>query len=96
MSAIPTEKLDQLVRRWEIIQAELNQGASQASYVQLTREFAELDPVVGTIRNLKKAEGEVGEGKKAEGAKYGAAPSEKAEDKPAEDTPKADEKKAAH
>ncbi len=61
MSAIPTEKLDQLVRRWEIIQAELNQGAAQASYVQLTREFAELDPVVATIRNLKKAEGEVAE-----------------------------------
>lgn len=61
MSAIPTEKLDQLVRRWEIIQAELNQGAAQATYVQLTREFAELDPVVATIRNLRKAEGEVAE-----------------------------------
>ena len=61
MSAIPSDKLDQLVRRWELIQAELNQGASQASYVQLTREFAELDPLVSTVRRLRKAEAEVAE-----------------------------------
>jgi peptide chain release factor 1 len=62
MSAIPHEKLDQLVRRWELIQAELNQGnAAQASYVQLTREFSELDPVVAAIRDLRKAESEVAE-----------------------------------
>jgi peptide chain release factor 1 len=61
MSALPTEKLDQLVRRWELIQAELNQGGGQGTYVQLTKEFAELDPVVATIRALRKAETELAE-----------------------------------
>ena len=39
MTAVPAEKLDKLVERWEMIQHELNLGASQASYVQLSKEF---------------------------------------------------------
>jgi peptide chain release factor 1 len=58
MTAIPVEKLDKLLQRWEYIQSELSRGTSQASYVQLTREFAELDPVVATIQALRKAEAE--------------------------------------
>jgi peptide chain release factor 1 len=52
------EKLDKLVQRWEEIQAELNRGASPASYAQLTKEFAELNPVVESIRALNKLEDE--------------------------------------
>jgi peptide chain release factor 1 len=55
MTAVPMEKLDTLVQRWEEIRAELNRGINPATYAQLTREFAELDPVVGTIRALQKA-----------------------------------------
>jgi peptide chain release factor 1 len=55
MTAVPMEKLDALVRRWEEIQADLNRGVNPATYAQLTREFAELDPVVETIRALQKA-----------------------------------------
>jgi peptide chain release factor 1 len=58
MTAIPTEKLDKLVQRWEAIQSELNRGPSQAAYVQLTKEFAELNPVVVTIQALRKAQAE--------------------------------------
>ena len=62
MSGLPTEKLNQLVRRWELIQAELNQGGgSQVAYVQLTKEFADLDPVVSAIRALRKSEAELAE-----------------------------------
>jgi peptide chain release factor 1 len=59
MTAIPAEKLDKLIQRWEAIQSELNRGVGQAAYVQLTKEFAELNPVVATIQALRKAEAEV-------------------------------------
>ncbi len=59
MSAIPQEKLDVLTTRWEAIQARLNEGVEQDDYVRLTREFAELDPVVATIRALDGARREL-------------------------------------
>jgi peptide chain release factor 1 len=58
MTALPLEKLDKLVQRWEEIQADLNRGASPASYAQLTKEFAELSPVVESIRLMRKLEDE--------------------------------------
>jgi peptide chain release factor 1 len=58
MTAVPAEKLDKLIQRWETIQAELNQGVNQATRIQLSKEFAELNPVVATIQALRKAEAE--------------------------------------
>jgi peptide chain release factor 1 len=55
MSAIPEEKLEQLVQRWETVQAELATGPNQDIYVPLAREFAELDPVVAAIKELRAA-----------------------------------------
>lgn len=55
MSTIPQEKLDRLVDRWEAIQAELAQGVNQTTYAKLTKEFADLDPIVSTIRELRSA-----------------------------------------
>jgi peptide chain release factor 1 len=58
MTSIPRQKLDRLVERWEAVQAELNRGAEQAVFVRLSKEFAELDPVVTTINALRRAEKE--------------------------------------
>jgi peptide chain release factor 1 len=58
MTAIPRQKLDKLVERWEQVQAEMNQGAGQAAFARLSKEFAELDPVVGAIRELQRIEAE--------------------------------------
>lgn len=58
MGVIPKEKLARVVERYETIQAELNQGASQAVYVKLTREFAELQPLIAAVRALEAAEAE--------------------------------------
>jgi peptide chain release factor 1 len=58
MTEIPTEKLDRLVARWEGIRAELNRGVNQANYVQLRKEFAEIDPVVSSIQALRAAQRE--------------------------------------
>lgn len=58
MSAIPSDKLDRVVQRWEEIQADLNRGVNPATYAQLTKEFADISPVVGTVQELRKLEGE--------------------------------------
>jgi peptide chain release factor 1 len=58
MTTIPAERLDRLVARWQTVQGALAAGADQDSYVRLSREFAELDPIVATITALRKAEKE--------------------------------------
>ena len=55
MTTIPADKLDKLVSRWQTVQGTLAAGADQDSYVRLSREFAELDPIVATITALRKA-----------------------------------------
>ena len=59
MSSVPSAKLDRLVSRWQTIQAELNSGVEQARFVELSKEFAELNPVVATINDLRHIESEV-------------------------------------
>ncbi len=61
MSTIPAQKLDRLVERWQSIQSELNTGPAQARFVALSKEFSDLDPVVGTINALRKLETELDE-----------------------------------
>ena len=58
MTTIPAEKLDQLVARWQTVQGSLATGADQETYVRLSREFAELDPIVATINALRQAQQE--------------------------------------
>jgi peptide chain release factor 1 len=58
MSAIPSDKLDKVVQRWEEIQADLNRGVKPATYAQLTKEFADLQPIVETVQELRKLEAE--------------------------------------
>lgn len=58
MTSLPRDKLDRLLERWMAIQDELNHGVSQAAYVKLTKEFAELSPAAAQIEALRKAEAE--------------------------------------
>ena len=55
MTTIPAEKLDLLVSRWGALQSALAAGGDQESFVRLSREFAELDPIVETIIALRRA-----------------------------------------
>ena len=59
MAGIPEERLDRLVERWHVVQAELTRGPPQAVFVALSREFAELDPLISTVNALRKSRGEV-------------------------------------
>jgi peptide chain release factor 1 len=58
MPSIPREKLARLVARWETLQTQLSSGADQETFIKLSKEFAELDPLVTSIRALQKAEEE--------------------------------------
>jgi len=55
MTTIPADRLDKLVNRWQTVQGTLAAGVDQESYVRLSREFAELDPIVATITELRRA-----------------------------------------
>ncbi len=59
MPEISSEKLDRLVERWEAIQSELASAPEQDRFVALSREFAELDPIVEVIRDLRGAQEEL-------------------------------------
>src|SRR5687767_4339442 len=54
--APPVERLNAILARHDIIMATLNAGPDAESFVALSRELAELDPVVGAIRAYQAAE----------------------------------------
>ncbi|MGO8953620.1 MAG: peptide chain release factor 1 [Rhodomicrobium sp.] len=58
MTAIPKDKLNRLVSRWETLQSQLATGTDQETYIKLSKEFAELDPLVASIKALQSAESE--------------------------------------
>ncbi|WP_172329820.1 peptide chain release factor 1 [Mangrovicoccus sp. HB161399] len=47
---IPEDKLDQILGRFEFLEAKLASGAAPAEIVRLSREYSELKPVVGQIQ----------------------------------------------
>ena len=61
MTTIPADKLDKLIARWQSVQTTLASGTDQETYVRLSREFAELDPIVTTITTLRSTVREVDE-----------------------------------
>lgn len=56
--SLPQEKLNALVNRLSVIEAEMAHNPDPEKYVSLSQEYAELDPVVAQIRTLKAAEAE--------------------------------------
>ena len=56
MIAVPSDKLDKVLQRWEFLQYELSQKLNQSSYAQLSKEFSDLNPLVAPIQALRKAE----------------------------------------
>src|ERR1700709_2823622 len=50
---IPAAKLERLLDRFAAIEAELASGAGGAAFVKLSREHAELSPVIETVRDYR-------------------------------------------
>jgi peptide chain release factor 1 len=55
MNGISPDKLDRILQRFAVIEAELGQGASGAAFVRLSKEYAELQPLAQAARKLRKA-----------------------------------------
>ncbi len=56
---ISQEKLDSLVDRFERIEGQMASNPDPETYVRLSREYAELDPIVAMVRELGKAHKEL-------------------------------------
>jgi peptide chain release factor 1 len=53
---IPAAKLDRLLDRFSAIEAEMSSGISGDAFVKLSREHAELAPVIEVVRDYRKAQ----------------------------------------
>ncbi|MFK8036576.1 MAG: peptide chain release factor 1 [Hyphomicrobiales bacterium] len=56
--SLPQEKLNALVNRLSVIEAEMAHNPDSQTFVALSQEYAELEPVVAQIKILKSAEDE--------------------------------------
>ena len=59
MIALPQQKLDALLNRHAMVESELATNLAPETYVKLSREFAELGPVVDTIKAYRAVTGEI-------------------------------------
>src|ERR1700761_7563887 len=50
---IPTAKLERLLDRFHAVEAELASGAGGAGFVKLSKEHAELSPVIDVVRDYR-------------------------------------------
>jgi len=55
MASLPQDKLDALETRFQFVEAQLSGGASPDEFVKLSKEHAELQPIVAPITEYKKA-----------------------------------------
>ncbi|MFN3293164.1 MAG: PCRF domain-containing protein, partial [Gemmobacter sp.] len=58
---LPADKLDQIVQRFDFVEARLAAGAAPAEIAALSREHSELAPVVATIAAWKQARADIAE-----------------------------------
>ena len=56
---LPEQKLDALVARHQMVEAELAQQLATETYVKLSREFAELSPIVETVKDYRSIVAEI-------------------------------------
>jgi peptide chain release factor 1 len=58
MARLPTQKIRELERRFDEVEARMSAGPDPDVYVKLASEYSELQPLVAEIRSLSKAEAE--------------------------------------
>jgi peptide chain release factor 1 len=58
MISLPSERMDQLVKRFDMLEAQMATGPEPEAYVKLASEYAELQEIAGKIRALRAAEKE--------------------------------------
>ncbi len=55
MAQLPQEKLDALEQRFVMLEDQMTAGLEPDEFVRLSKEYSELQPVVGPIRDYRKA-----------------------------------------
>jgi len=61
LTILPQQKLDALLARHALVESELASGLGPEAYVKLSREFAELSPIVEAIKAYRDADKEISE-----------------------------------
>jgi peptide chain release factor 1 len=59
MISLPRDRMDQLVKRFDMLEAQMAAGPDAESYVRLASEYSELSGIAGKIRDLRRAEDEL-------------------------------------
>ena len=59
MTTLPEAKLDTLLTRHAMVEAELSRQLPPETFVKLSREFAEIDPVVAKIKAYREVAAEL-------------------------------------
>src|SRR5262249_9972715 len=59
MTILPQQKMDALLARHALVESELATGLAPETYVKLSREFAELSPVVEAIKAYRSTDKEI-------------------------------------
>jgi peptide chain release factor 1 len=61
LTILPQQKLDALLARHALVESELASGLSPEAYVKLSREFAELSPIIEKIKAYRDTDREISE-----------------------------------
>lgn len=59
MATLPMDKLNALETRFDTLEAQMSANPDPEEYVRLSKEYAELQPIVGSIRTYRKAESDL-------------------------------------
>jgi len=59
MISLPRDRMDQLVKRFDMLEAQMAAGPAPEAYVKLASEYSEIEEMAGKIRTLLGAEREV-------------------------------------
>ena len=58
MISLPRDRMDQVVKRFELLEAQMAAGPAPDAYVKMASEYSDLQEMVGKIRQLRGAESE--------------------------------------
>jgi peptide chain release factor 1 len=59
MISLPRDRMDQLVKRFDMLEAQMAAGPDPEAYVKLASEYSDLQEIAGKVRQLFKAEAEL-------------------------------------
>ncbi|WP_048645142.1 peptide chain release factor 1 [Nitratireductor soli] len=59
MTDLPRDRMDQVLKRFELIEAQMAAGPEPEIYVKLASEYSELQEVAAKVRELRQAEAEI-------------------------------------